>query len=72
VAAVIAGRPEQVLHVGMTMMRIRSCPADEPLDRLRAGEALSAGRLTAAGHGVSVPPHSAPVEITATAERCQP
>jgi hypothetical protein len=40
--------------------------ADEPLNWLRAGEALSAGWLTATAHGVSVLPHSAPAEVTAT------
>jgi hypothetical protein len=40
--------------------------ADEPLNWLRAGEALSAGWLTATGHGVTVLPHTAPVEAIAT------
>jgi len=40
--------------------------ADEPLNWLRAGEALSAGWLTAGGRGVSVMPHSAPTETIAT------
>jgi hypothetical protein len=40
--------------------------ADEPLDWLRAGEALSAGWLTATEHGVSVLPHSAPIEVVGT------
>jgi nitroreductase len=40
--------------------------ADEPADWLRAGEALSAGWLTATEHGVSVLPHSAPIEVVAT------
>lgn len=40
--------------------------ADEPLNWLRAGEALSAGWLTATAHGVSVLPHSAPIETIAT------
>ncbi|MET0520737.1 MAG: nitroreductase [Jiangellaceae bacterium] len=39
---------------------------DEPLAWLRAGEALSAGWLTATEHGVSVVPHSAPTEVIAT------
>jgi nitroreductase len=38
---------------------------DEPLDWLRAGEALSAAWLTATEHGVSVLPHSAPIEVIA-------
>jgi hypothetical protein len=33
---------------------------------LRAGEALSAGWLTATERGVSVLPHSAPIEVIAT------
>lgn len=40
--------------------------ADEPLHWLRAGEALSAGWLTATGHAVSVLPHSAPAQTGAT------
>ncbi len=39
---------------------------DEPLAWLRAGEALSAGWLTATERGVSVLPHSAPIEVIAT------
>jgi nitroreductase len=39
---------------------------DEPSDWLRAGEALSAGWLTATEHGVSVLPHSAPIEVVST------
>ncbi|HEX5200329.1 MAG TPA: nitroreductase [Actinoplanes sp.] len=42
--------------------------ADEPLNWLRAGEALSAGWISAAGQGVSVQPHSAPTETIATRE----
>jgi nitroreductase len=38
---------------------------DEPISWLRAGEALSAGWLTATEHGVSVLPHSAPIEVLA-------
>jgi hypothetical protein len=41
-------------------------PADEPLNWLRAGEALSAGWLTATQYGVCVLPHSAPIETVAT------
>jgi nitroreductase len=41
-------------------------PADEPLNWLRAGEALSAGWLTATQYGVSVLPHSAPIEMIGT------
>jgi nitroreductase len=39
---------------------------DEPGAWLRAGEALSAGWLTATEHGVSVLPHSAPIEVVST------
>ncbi|GIE90957.1 Acg family FMN-binding oxidoreductase [Actinoplanes regularis] len=39
---------------------------DEPLAWLRAGEALSAGWLTATENGISVVPHSAPIEVIAT------
>ena len=38
---------------------------DEPASWLRAGEALSAGWLTATERGVSVLPHSAPIEVVA-------
>ncbi|MEU7875986.1 nitroreductase [Dactylosporangium sp. NPDC049140] len=40
--------------------------SDEPRDWLRAGEALSAGWLTATERGVSVLPHSAPIEVVGT------
>jgi len=40
--------------------------ADEPLNWLRAGEALSAGWLTATGRGVSIQPHSTPIDTIAT------
>ncbi|GIM89683.1 nitroreductase [Paractinoplanes toevensis] len=39
---------------------------DEPFDWLRAGEALSAGWLTATGHDVSVTPDSVLIETVAT------
>lgn len=39
---------------------------DDPGNWLRAGEALSAGWLTATEHGVSVLPHSAPIEVVGT------
>jgi nitroreductase len=42
--------------------------SDEPRDWLRAGEALSAGWLTATERGISVLPLSAPVEVPATRE----
>jgi hypothetical protein len=38
---------------------------DEPVSWLRAGEALSAGWLTATERGISVLPHSAPIEVIA-------
>jgi hypothetical protein len=44
---------------------------DEPEDWLRAGEALSAGWLTATGAGVSVLPLSAAVEVVATRQAVQ-
>ena len=40
--------------------------ADQPLNWLRAGEALSAGWLTATERGVSAVPHSAPIEAIGT------
>jgi hypothetical protein len=40
--------------------------SDESRDWLRAGEALSAGWLTATERGISVLPMSAPVEVTGT------
>jgi nitroreductase len=40
--------------------------ADSPLDWLRAGEALSAGWLTAAQWGVCVLPHHSPIETVGT------
>lgn len=43
-------------------------PGDEPADWLRAGEALSAGWLTATALGVAVLPLSATVELAATRE----
>jgi hypothetical protein len=42
--------------------------SDEPRDWLRAGEALSAGWLTATERGISVLPLSAPVEVIGTRE----
>lgn len=39
---------------------------DEPRDWLRAGEALSAGWLTATERGISVMPISAPIEVAGT------
>jgi nitroreductase len=41
-------------------------PSDEPVSWLRAGEALSAGWLTATERGVSLLPLSAPIEVIST------
>jgi nitroreductase len=46
-------------------------PTDEPEDWLRAGEALSAGWLTAVELGVSVLPLSAPIEVRETRQAIQ-
>jgi len=46
-------------------------PTDEPEDWLRAGEALSAGWLTAMELGVSVLPLSAPIEVRETRQAIQ-
>jgi hypothetical protein len=66
-------RPGQLLgpaaaadHAQVLVMLYGS--TDEPLDWLRAGEALSAGWLTATGLGVSVLPHSASPETIAIRE----
>ncbi|MEV8510487.1 nitroreductase [Actinoplanes sp. NPDC051475] len=40
--------------------------SDDPADWLRAGEALSAGWLTATDRGVSIVPYSAPIEVIAS------
>jgi hypothetical protein len=45
--------------------------SDESRDWLRAGEALSAGWLTATERGISVLPLSAPVEVTGTRDTMQ-
>jgi len=73
-AAAIAGRnlgqrgdpPVTVRHDTAAVFVMLHGSADEPLNWLRAGEALSAGWLTAGGQGVSVLPHSAPIETIAT------
>ncbi|MDI6104135.1 nitroreductase [Actinoplanes sp. NEAU-A12] len=39
---------------------------DDPIDWLRAGEALSAGWLTATARGATVLPYSAPIEVVAS------
>lgn len=41
-------------------------PGDDPIDWLRAGEALSAGWLTATMRGAAVLPYSAPIEVIAS------
>jgi len=43
-------------------------PGDEPIDWLRAGEALSALWLTAIGLGIALLPFSAPIEVAGTRE----
>jgi nitroreductase len=53
-------------HDKMAVFVLLYGDADEPLAWLRAGEALSAGWLTATEHGISVVPHSAPIEMIAT------
>lgn len=64
-------RPDQVLELGLghdhaAVFVVLHGSADEPLNWLRAGEALSAGWLTATAHDVSLVPHSAPIETVAT------
>lgn len=60
VLAVDAGHDRTATYV---MLHGRT---DEPHDWLRAGEALSAAWLTATARGVTVVPHSAPIEIIGT------
>ncbi|MEV4283340.1 Acg family FMN-binding oxidoreductase [Actinoplanes xinjiangensis] len=58
--------PVSAGHDEMAVFVMLYGDADEPLAWLRAGEALSAGWLTATEHGISVVPHSAPIEVIAT------
>jgi nitroreductase len=53
-------------HDRAALFAILHGPSDEPRDWLRAGEALSAGWLTATERGISVLPLSAPVEVSGT------
>jgi hypothetical protein len=59
------GIPISIEHDAATFVLLYG-RADEPLNWIRAGEALSAGWLTATQHGVSVVPHTAPIEVPAT------
>lgn len=58
--------PVSAGHDKMAVFVMLYGDADDPLAWLRAGEALSAGWLTATEHGISVVPHSAPIEVIAT------
>ncbi|WP_433790826.1 Acg family FMN-binding oxidoreductase [Actinoplanes sp. CA-252034] len=58
--------PVSAGHDKMAVFVLLYGSADEPLAWLRAGEALSAGWLTATEHDISVVPHSAPIEVIAT------
>jgi hypothetical protein len=58
--------PVSAAHQNDAVFVILYGNADEPLNWLLAGEALTAGWLTAVDHGVSVAPHSAPIEAIGT------
>jgi hypothetical protein len=60
--------PISVKHDQAARFAILYGQSDEPRDWLRAGEALSAGWLTATERGISVMPLSAPVEVISTRE----
>ncbi len=60
--------PISVEHDRAARFAILYGQSDEPRDWLRAGEALSAGWLTATERGISVMPLSAPVEVIGTRE----
>jgi hypothetical protein len=62
----VGDQPIGVQHDRNALFAILHGRSDEPRDWLRAGEALSAGWLTAIEHGISVLPLSAPVEVTGT------
>ena len=64
----VAGAPIGVQIDRAARFAILHGRSDEPRDWLRAGEALSAGWLTAIERGISVLPMSAPVEIHGTRE----
>ena len=58
--------PINAQHDRTALFAILYGRSDEPRDWLRAGEALSAGWLTATERGISVLPLSAPVEVSGT------
>jgi nitroreductase len=60
------GLPVSVAHDQAAVFVMLYGSTDGPAGWLRAGEALSAGWLTATELGVSVLPHSAPIEVIAT------
>ncbi len=60
--------PISVEHDRAARFAILYGQSDEPRDWLRAGEALSAGWLTATERGISLMPLSAPVEVIGTRE----
>jgi hypothetical protein len=62
----VGDQPISVQHDRTALFAILHGRSDEPRDWLRAGEALSAGWLTAIERGISVLPLSAPVEVTGT------
>lgn len=51
-----------------TVLTLLATPGDDPLDRLRAGEALSAVLLTATRLGLATDPISQPLEVAETRE----
>jgi len=61
-----AEAPINAQHDRTALFAILYGRSDEPRDWLRAGEALSAGWLTATERGISVLPLSAPVEVSGT------
>jgi nitroreductase len=63
-----ADQPISAQHDRNALFAILYGRSDEPRDWLRAGEALSAGWLTATERGISVLPLSAPVEVTCVRE----
>lgn len=61
--------PVSAAHENAAVFAILHGPADGAVDRLRAGEALSAAWLTATELGLAVLPLSATVEVAVTRER---
>jgi hypothetical protein len=59
-------QPISAEHDRTALFAILYGQSDEPRDWLRAGEALSAGWLTATERGISVLPLSAPIEVIST------